>query len=213
VPADSIFLTGNTVVDALRWMTPRCTDLALRRLIGAEAMKRRLILVTCHRRESLGAPMQAVAAGIAILAKANPDAVVLFPLHPNPSVRAAIRPRLKGLPNVILCEPLDYDEFLSCLRHAYLILSDSGGVQEEATALGKPVLVLRGETERQEGVAAGALKLLGTDARRLAREGQRLLDDRRARERMCRASNAFGDGHAAARIVRILERSLGAATS
>lgn len=211
VPARSIFLTGNTVVDALRWMAPRCGDAPLKRLVGTDGLKRRLILVTCHRRESFGGPMKAVAKGLAMLARANPEVVVLFPMHPNPAARAAIMPRLKPLPNVVLCEPLDYGQFLSCLKHAHLVFSDSGGVQEEATALGKPVLVLRAQTERQEGAQAGALKLVGTDARRIALEGQRLLDSARARERMSHASQVFGDGRAATRIVRIMERSLGVA--
>jgi len=207
VPSSSIYLTGNTVVDALRWMAPRCTDRPLRKLIGREAMNRRLLLVTCHRRENLGAPMRAVARGIATLAQNNPDLVVLFPVHPNPAVGAAITPSLKRVSNVILCEPLDYDQFLSCLQHAFLVISDSGGVQEEATALGKPVLVLRQDTERPEGVVAGALKLIGTDADRVVREGERLLRDARAYRRMCRASNVFGDGHSAKRIVKIVERA------
>jgi UDP-N-acetylglucosamine 2-epimerase (non-hydrolysing) len=208
VPAEAIYLTGNTVVDALRWMAPRCGNLPLKRLIGADAMARRLVLVTCHRRESLGAPMEAVAKAIANIAQTQSDIVVLFPMHPNPAVRRKIVPALEAIPNVVLCEPLDYDQFLSCLKHAFMVISDSGGVQEEATALGKPVLVLRRETERQEGIKAGALKLVGTDTKQIVRESRRLLGDARAYQRMCRASNVFGDGHSAKRIVGILERSL-----
>src|SRR5260370_13060435 len=175
VASPLIHPTGNPVGDALRWMAPRCTDGPLRKLIGREAMNRRLLLVTCHRRENLGAPMRAVTRGIAPLAQNNPDLVVLFPVHPNPAVRAAITPSLKRIPNVILCEPLDYVQFLSCLQHAFLVISDSGGVQEEATALGKPVLVLRQETERPEGVVAGAVKLVRTGGGRRARgSGRRL---------------------------------------
>jgi UDP-N-acetylglucosamine 2-epimerase (non-hydrolysing) len=209
IPAARIFMTGNTVVDALRWMVPKCSAAPLKKLIGAAAMKRRLILVTCHRRESLGAPMAAVADAIATVARENADTVVLFPVHPNPAVRALVMPKLQGIANVVLCEPLDYDQFLSCLKHAYLVLSDSGGVQEEATALGKPVLVLRESTERQEGVKAGALKLVGTDAKLIVRESRKLLRDAAAYRRMSRASNVFGDGRSAERIVKILERSVG----
>lgn len=209
IAAETIFLTGNTVVDALRWMVPRCSDAPLRKLIGAAAMKRKLILVTCHRRESLGQPMTAVAEAIATVARENADTVVLFPVHPNPAVRQTVMPKLQSIPNVVLCEPLDYDQFLSCLKHAYLVLSDSGGVQEEATALGKPVLVLRESTERQEGVKAGALKLVGTDAKLIVRESNRLLRVPAAYKKMCRASNVFGDGHSAERIVKVLERALG----
>lgn len=209
IPAQTIYLTGNTVVDALRWMIPRCSTEPLKKLVGAAAMKKNLILVTCHRRESLGRPMQAVASAIATVARENRDAVVLFPVHPNPKVRETVLPKLKNIPNVVLCEPLDYDQFLSCLKHAHLVLSDSGGVQEEATALGKPVLVLRESTERQEGVKAGALKLVGTDANLIIRETRRLLTDKSAYQRMSRASNVFGDGKSSERIVKILERSLG----
>ena len=209
IAARTIFLTGNTVVDALRWMVPRCSNAPLRKLIGAAAMKKKLILVTCHRRESLGKPMTAVAGAIAQVARENADTIVLFPVHPNPAVRQTVMPKFQNIPNVVLCEPLDYDQFLSCLKHAYLVLSDSGGVQEEATALGKPVLVLRDSTERQEGVKAGALKLVGTDAKLIVRESNRLLRVPAAYKKMCRASNVFGDGHSAERIVKILERSLG----
>src|SRR5205823_3276257 len=125
-----------------------------------------------------------------------------------PAVRRAVFPRLKRLRNVVVCEPLNYEQFLSCLKHAYLVISDSGGVQEEATALGIPVLVLREQTERQEGVRAGALKLVGTDPKKIVKESERLLSSPAAYRRMSRASDVFGDGHAAGRIVKILERSL-----
>ena len=209
ISADSIHMTGNTVVDALRWMVPRCSDAPLKKLIGAARMKQRLILVTCHRRESLGQPMESVARAIRKVAQDNPEVVVLFPVHPNPAVREIVMPQLQGVANVVLCEPLDYDQFLSCLKNAYLVLSDSGGVQEEATALGKPVLVLRDTTERQEGVKAGALKLVGTDFNRIVRETRRLLTDKAAYSRMSRSSNVFGDGLSAERIVKVLERALG----
>ena len=208
VRASSIYLTGNTVVDALRWMAPRCSDAPLKRILGRHHLDYPLILVTCHRRESLGEPMRDVADGLAELARRNPDSMVLFPVHPNPAVRRAVFPRLKGLRNVILCEPLNYQQFLSCLKHAYVVISDSGGVQEEATALGKPVLVLREETERQEGVRAGALKLVGTDPNKIVKEAERLLGNAAAYRRMSQASDVFGDGHSAARITKILERSL-----
>jgi UDP-N-acetylglucosamine 2-epimerase (non-hydrolysing) len=211
VPRQTIHVTGNTVVDALRWMAPRCNDAWVKRLLGRANIGRKLILVTCHRRESLGPPMRSVAEAIAEVARVHSnDAAVLFPVHPNPAVRAAVMPVLEKLPNVVLCEPLDYDHFLACLKCAWLVISDSGGVQEEATALGKPVLVLRTETERQEGVRAGALKLVGTNKARIVRETTRLLEDSRAYARMSRASNVFGDGKAARRIVRILESSLNA---
>ena len=210
VASESIHLTGNTVVDALRWMAPRCSDKLLTELAGPIALKRRIILVTCHRRESLGAGMQAVASALDTVARTHPETIVLLPIHPNPAVRRSILPGLKQNRNVIVCEPLKYEQFLSCLKHAFLVISDSGGVQEEATALGKPVLVLRDETERQEGVKAGALKLIGTDSQRIVRETNRLLSDPRAYRKMCQASAVFGDGRAAERIVKVLERELDA---
>jgi len=206
IPPKTVYLTGNTVVDALRWMAPRCSDEPVKRLIGKERLRNRLILVTCHRRESLGAPMRAVAAGLAAIAERNADVTILFPIHPNPAVRNALVPKLQRLPNVVFCEPLDYEKFLSCLKCSCLVISDSGGIQEEATALGKPVLVLRDQTERQEGIQAGALKLVGTDPDKIIRYTERLLRNPAAYQKMSRACNVFGDGHSARRIVTILER-------
>jgi UDP-N-acetylglucosamine 2-epimerase (non-hydrolysing) len=204
----AIHLTGNTVVDALRWMAPRCDDREVTALMGAEWKNRRLVLVTCHRRESFGEPMKRVARALVKLAREEADIRILFPIHPNPEVRKAMVPLLGRSPNIVLCDPLDYGRFLACLRASYLVLSDSGGIQEEATALGKPVLVLRDRTERPEGVTARALKLVGTETDRIVREGRRLLRSRAAYERMSRASSVFGKGDAAVRIVRILERDL-----
>ncbi len=208
INGQAIHLTGNTVVDALRWMAARYDDAVLPRVLIPIRKTSPLILVTCHRRESLGGPMHEVALGIGMLAKANPDANIVFPVHPNPAVRSVVEPLLSGISNVMVCPPLPYEQFIACLRRARFVISDSGGVQEEATALGKPVLVLRQETERPEGVRAGSLKLVGTDGRRIAREGQRLLADSRVYRRMSRASDVFGDGKAARRIVRILEQAL-----
>ncbi len=208
VPARRIHMTGNTVVDALQWMIRRVNDAPLRRLVGKLSRSTKLVLVTCHRRESLGAPMVAVAGAIATLARENPGLVVLFPIHPNPAVREAMMPILKPCPNVSVCEPLNYSDFLACLRRAWLVLSDSGGVQEEATALGKPVLVLREVTERTEGIKAGALQLTGTNKARILRAARRLLRDAAAYRNMAKASKIFGDGRAARRIVSILEHDL-----
>ena len=204
----TIYLTGNTVVDALHWMAAQTDESILQRLLGVIPKARKLVVVTCHRRESLGAPLHEVARGIARLASANPEVSIVFPVHPNPAVRAAVKPPLSRLSNVILRAPLPYDQFVACLQRAHLVISDSGGVQEEATALGKPVLVLRNETERPEGIQAGALRLVGTDAQRIAEEGQRMLDDSAAYRQLSRSSNVFGDGKAAERIVRILEQAL-----
>jgi UDP-N-acetylglucosamine 2-epimerase (non-hydrolysing) len=201
VPTNRIFLTGNTVVDSLR------SIIGVRTPTSAPS-KHRLVLVTCHRRENFGRPMQAIAQALATIAHKYPELKILFPVHPNPAVRATIRPFLKSLPNVVLCSPMNYDTFIASLNDAWLVLSDSGGVQEEATALGKPVLVLREQTERPEGVQAGALKLVGASTDRIVEEFQRLYTDPRAYARMARASNVFGDGHAAERIVKVLEKHI-----
>jgi UDP-N-acetylglucosamine 2-epimerase (non-hydrolysing) len=208
VAPETIHVTGNTVIDALRWIAARieerpelASDLAEleRRFAG-----RRLIGVTTHRRESFGAGMHSIAQAIRRLA-ARPDVAVVFPLHPNPNVRGVMSTELAGLDNVALIEPLDYPNFARLLDRAWLMLSDSGGVQEEAPAFGTPVLVLRETTERPEGVAAGTARLVGTDAERIVSEAERLLDDPVAHAAMARAHNAFGDGQSAARIVELLD--------
>ena len=206
VAASDIFTTGNTVVDALQWMVGRVNDDVLPR--PARAKGQRLVLVTCHRRENLGVPMAQVAQAVRDLAAKYNDLHFLFPVHPNPAVREAVHPVLEANPRVTLCEPLGYDAFLAALKSAWLVLSDSGGVQEESTALGRPVLVLRQETERPEGVKAGTLKLVGTDRARIVREVAKLYLSPAAYAKMTKGSKVFGDGQAAARIVALLEEKL-----
>lgn len=206
VAAEDVFMTGNTVVDALQWMVQRVSDQVLP--AAARTKDRRLVLVTCHRRENLGEPMSQVARAVRDLADRQQDLQFLFPVHPNPAVRDAVYPVLSGHPRITLCEPLGYDEFLAALKRAWLVLSDSGGVQEESTALGKPVLVLRKETERPEGVKAGTLKLVGTDRARLVHEVAKLSSSRAAYAKMTKGSKVFGDGRAAERIVSVLEKKL-----
>ena len=152
--------------------------------------------------------MVEVAGAVRDLADKHEDLHFLFPVHPNPAVREAVYPVLSGHPQITLCEPLGYDEFLAALKRAWLVLSDSGGVQEESTALGKPVLVLRKETERPEGVKAGTLKLVGTDRARIVDEVGRLSSSRAAYAKMTKGSKVFGDGKAAERIVSVLEEKL-----
>lgn len=209
IDSAGIFVCGNTVVDALHWMVHRlrCRELRPGILNG----QRKLVLVTCHRRENIGLPMRSVALAIKHLADGHPEAHFLFPMHPNPVVRESIQPVLSKQNGVTLCEPMNYEEFLSALQQSYFVLSDSGGVQEEATALGKPVLVLRRETERPEGVEAGTLRLVGTDVRDILREGHELLSNPEHHRAMSIGSGVFGDGHAAEKIVRILEEKLDAA--
>ncbi len=203
----TIHVTGNTVIDALHWVTARIT--AEPGLAGGLAALesrfagKRLIGVTSHRRENFGGGLEAIAQAIRTLA-ARPDVALIFPVHPNPNVRAVMDAALAGLANVALIEPLDYPHFARLLAISEIMLTDSGGVQEEAPALGKPVLVMRETTERPEGVAAGTARLVGTDAARIVAEASTLLDDPAAYAAMARAHNPFGDGHAAARITALL---------
>ncbi len=203
VPAPSISVTGNPVIDALRDVESR-PDLP----VFGTTLGRRLILVTAHRRENLGRPMESVFLAIRRLAENRQDVEFLYPLHPNPQVGSVARQILGGQPRIRLCKPLDYVSFVSAMKASYLILSDSGGVQEEGPALGKPVLVLRSETERPEAVAAGGVKLVGTDAESIVVETGRLLDDESEYRRMGRRASPYGDGHAAERIVEILRQDL-----
>jgi UDP-N-acetylglucosamine 2-epimerase (non-hydrolysing) len=205
----TIHVTGNTVIDALHWITARMAaqpDLAggLAELEQRFAGKR-IIAVTTHRRESFGGGMEAIAQAVRRLA-ARPDVAVIFPVHLNPNVREVMNRELAGLANVALTEPLDYCHFARLISLATLMLSDSGGVQEEAPALGKPVLVMRETTERPEGIAAGTARLVGTDADRIVTEAEHLLDDPVAYAAMARAHNPFGDGHSAPRIADLLAR-------
>ena len=205
--AATIHITGNTVIDAL---------LATRQRIGAEPelaaglddlaerfRGRRIIAVTSHRRENFGGGMEAIARSIADIA-ARSDVAVIFPVHPNPNVRPVMDAMLGGLPNVAMIEPLDYPHFVRLLDLCHLVLTDSGGVQEEAPSLGKPVLVMRETTERPEGVAAGTAKLVGTDRAEIVGSVFALLDDEAAYSAMSRAHNPFGDGQASERIAQVI---------
>ncbi len=210
VPADRIHITGNTVIDALLATKARIDDepalaSGLDPLMARLAGKR-IIAVTSHRRENFGDGMKAIADAIAAIA-ARPDVAIVFPVHPNPHVRAAMEPILGGLDNVALIDPLDYPHFVRLLATSHLVLTDSGGVQEEAPALGKPVLVMRETTERPEGIEAGTARLVGTDKSRIVSEIFKLLDDKDAYMAMARAHNPFGDGTAAKRIAEIVARA------
>ncbi|MGC1269279.1 MAG: UDP-N-acetylglucosamine 2-epimerase (non-hydrolyzing) [Croceibacterium sp.] len=203
----TVHVTGNTVIDALHWITARIRDNP--QLAGglaeleARFAGRRIVGVTSHRRENFGDGMQGIADAVRRLA-ARPDVAIIFPVHLNPNVRAVMNAQLGGLDNVALIEPLDYPHFARLIDIAELMLTDSGGVQEEAPALGKPVLVMRETTERPEGVEAGTARLVGTDADRIVAEAEALLDDPAAYAAMARAHNPFGDGHSCARIVDLL---------
>ena len=205
--AASIHVTGNTVIDALLATRERIVAMpALAAGLDELAERfagKRIIAVTSHRRENFGGGMEAIARSIADIA-ARPDIAVIFPVHPNPNVRPIMEGVLGGLPNVAMIEPLDYPHFVRLLDLCHLVLTDSGGVQEEAPSLGKPVLVMRETTERPEGVAAGTAKLVGTDRGRIVREVLSLLDDEAAYKAMARAHNPFGDGLASQRIAAII---------
>ena len=212
VNAGRVHVTGNTVIDALHWVTERiAADPALASglaEIEARFAGKRIIGVTSHRRENFGGGLENIAEAVRQIA-ARPDVAVVFPVHPNPNVRRVMDAALAGLDNVALIEPLDYPNFARLLGLAEIMLTDSGGVQEEAPALGKPVLVMRETTERPEGVTAGTAKLVGTDTTTIVTELFNLLDDKAAYERMARAHNPFGDGHAAQRIVELLGNEIG----
>lgn len=202
----SIHMTGNSGIDALLQVRHQLVA-SDRRMpfiarLAARFSGRHLITVTCHRRENIDA-LAEVAAALAILAGRD-DVAIALPLHPNPEIGAVFRAVLGGLSNVALLDPLPYPEFVALLDASYLVLTDSGGIQEEAPAFGKPVLVMRETTERPEGVQAGTARLVGTDSGRIMAEVTRLLDDREAYGAMARAHNPYGDGHAAKRIAAII---------
>ena len=194
-----IVVTGNTVIDAL--LMTAAKDLEL----GIEIdPSKRLVLITSHRRENFGEPFRNICRALHTLAKRNLDVQFLYPVHPNPNVKDVAHEMLGNCPNIHLCAPLDYAPFVAAMKRSYLIISDSGGVQEEAPALGKPVLVLRDETERPEAVEQGVVKLVGPNYDRIVEEAQRLLDDESAYGEMARGVSPYGDGRGAERIVKVL---------
>jgi UDP-N-acetylglucosamine 2-epimerase (non-hydrolysing) len=207
VPAERIHVTGNTVIDALIETRARVdSDATLASTIAPIAARfagKRIVAVTTHRRENFGEGLKSVAQAVRRIAD-RPDVAVIFPVHPNPNVRAPMSEVLGGVENVAMIDPLDYPNFVRLLSLCHFVMTDSGGVQEEAPALAKPVLVMRETTERPEGVAAGTAKLVGNDEEVIVTEASRLLDDRAAYEAMARAHNPFGDGRSSERIARII---------
>src|SRR5438445_12195078 len=196
----SIYLTGNTVVDAVKWIAARRRP--KRPLLARRAP--RLILLTAHRRENLGEPIRSICRAVRTIVDLNPDVEVAYPVHPNPNIQTPVHELLEGHERIHLVSPLAYDELVGLIGESYLVLTDSGGLQEEAPVFGKPVLVLRSETERPEAVEAGTARLVGTDEQRIVSETQRLLSDPIAYGQMARAHSPFGDGLAAQRIADIL---------
>ena len=207
IPDSDISVTGNSVIDALLMAADMVAE-SLTTLPAEVARQidpdKRLILVTTHRRENFGAPFERICQAFLALLDRNPDVQLLYPVHPNPNVRDIAWRLLGQHPRAILCEPLEYLPFIAAMKLSYLILSDSGGVQEEAPALGKPVLVLRHETERPEAVEQGVVKLVGTDFDMIVNSAQGLLDDPASYHAMARGISPYGDGHTSERIVTIL---------
>ncbi|MDQ8051004.1 UDP-N-acetylglucosamine 2-epimerase (non-hydrolyzing) [Luteibacter sp.] len=202
-PDTAVHVTGNTVIDALMTVASRELDIGV-----ALPHDRRLVLVTSHRRENFGQPLREICQAVRDLVEKYPDIHVLFPVHPNPNVVSTVDEILSGHPSITLTSPLDYLPFVAAMKRAYLVLSDSGGVQEEAPALAKPVLVLRRETERPEAVEEGVVRLVGADRDAIVAQASALLDDAGAYAAMARGVSPYGDGKASQRIVSILKEGL-----
>jgi UDP-N-acetylglucosamine 2-epimerase len=208
IPSQKVLVTGNTVIDALLWTADQRVPYGSQALEAVDSSEVPVLLVTTHRRESWGRRMQGVANAVARLARRHPDLIVVLPVHPNPVVREALLPALRGLDNVLAVEPMGYGAFARLLRRSTIVLTDSGGVQEEAPSLGKPVLVMRDTTERPEAVSAGAARLVGTDPDRVFAEVDHLLTSAQAYQAMANAVNPYGDGRAAQRTAGAIEHML-----
>jgi len=214
VPEEGIYVTGNTVIDALYWVLDKIEkneDLkatlsdAIRSDFPAFDNDERLVLITGHRRENFGQGFLDMCSAIKTLAETHPDVNFVYPVHLNPNVQKPVLELLSGITNVYLIAPLDYEPFVYLMSRTYLILTDSGGIQEEAPSLGKPVLVMRDTTERPEALDAGTVKLVGTDPAVIVNEVNNLLEDTRLYERMSQAHNPYGDGKACQKIVNIIK--------
>jgi UDP-N-acetylglucosamine 2-epimerase (non-hydrolysing) len=206
VPAHQIFLTGNTSIDALLWASERNQS---HPELGKLFAGKKLVLLTAHRRENFGEPLRQIFTAVRDFAARHPEVQFVYPVHPNPNVKGAVDSLLKGVSNISLIDPVGYSELVFLLKHSQFILSDSGGIQEEAPTLGKPVLVLRETTERPEAVTAGCAKLVGSDQEALTSHMNQLLDRQSTLyQSMSRAGNPFGDGTAGKKIAAILESQL-----
>jgi len=205
VPTENILVTGNPVIDALQQVAGKPTPVEISQLLNSFG-KSKLILVTAHRRENFGQPLENICAALETLVKAYGDQIhVVYPVHLNPNVKNVVYPRLEAFSaQITLVPPLDYLPMVHLMKHATLVLTDSGGLQEEAPGLGVPVLVMRAATERPEGLAAGTVKLVGTETAQIVAAARRLLDDPAEYEKMARAVNPYGDGRTSERIVQAL---------
>ena len=213
IPENTIFVTGNTVIDALNTTVQEGFSFPDPRLGGLDFQRHRILLVEAHRRENLGAPMESICRALLDLLQAYPDIRIVFPVHKNPAVRDVVFKYLEAHERVVLLEPLDPLSFHNLMARAHLILTDSGGIQEEAPALGKPVLVLRQVTERPEALEAGTALLVGTRRDVILAQARRLLDDPAAYKAMAKASNPYGDGEASRRIVQLILHYFGKTSS
>ena len=207
----AIFVTGNTVIDALYWVVSKQKDESekwnnyfLSKYNISFSNSKKTLLVTGHRRESFGEGFKRICIGLSLLAKNNPNIQIIYPVHLNPNVQKPVYSILGNIKNVNLTPPLDYEPFIFLMNKSYLILTDSGGIQEEAPSLGKPVLVMRDTTERPEGIKSGTAKLVGTDSKRIVSETAKLLYDKVEYEKMARAINPYGDGNSAKIIVNLI---------
>jgi UDP-N-acetylglucosamine 2-epimerase (non-hydrolysing) len=211
VPDDHVYVTGNTGIDAVLAVSGGLQEGRLSGLTMPIDERKKLIVVTAHRRESFGPGFERICQAIADLS-ARGDVQVIWPVHPNPNVQKTVDATLRGNSNITLIEPLEYVPFVDLMRRSYLLITDSGGVQEEGPSLGKPILVLREKTERPEAVKAGTVKVVGTDRQAIVREASRLLDDPQEYERMSHVHNPYGDGKACVRIVSRIAEFLRAST-
>lgn len=216
IPREKIFITGNTGIDALFLVLEKQETSSINKelekrfsnLYGLELKKRKNILVTIHRRESFGPDLQSICLGLKELARKATQTQIIWPLHPNPEVKKPVKSELGSIPDIFLIEPLNYSSFVWLMKRSYIILSDSGGIQEEAPSLGKPVLVLRKKTERPEGIKAGTAILVGIKSEDIVAHALKLLQNKSAYDKMARKVNPYGDGKAAPRIISILEKAL-----
>jgi UDP-N-acetylglucosamine 2-epimerase (non-hydrolysing) len=212
IPPEKVFVTGNTVIDALLWMVnkqslpenQRRMEGFLKEQLGIPIEKGRLILVTAHRRESFGEGFENICRALREVASRNPDVNIVYPVHLNPNVREPVQRIMGKADRILLIEPIEYEPFVYLMNRAYMILTDSGGIQEEAPSLGKPVLVMREVTERPEAVEAGTARLVGTQTEKIVNETQKLLDDPEEYRRRASIKNPYGDGRAAEKILHVL---------
>ena len=213
VKPDSIYVTGNTVIDALKYTIHRVLDDSARSfanmshlsgILGFNPCESTFILVTCHRRENIGFGLKQICEALKVIALKNPLVKMVFPVHLNPKVSTAVNASLRGIPNIRLVDPLSYEQFCFLLNYCYFVLTDSGGIQEEAPSIGKPVLVMRDFTERTESLAVGSIRLVGTEVNSIVRAAEELMLDEEAYGRMSRITTVYGDGFASEVISRIL---------